>query len=416
MSSFTASDLNTLNSLKISNDPIAYYDFLHSKGDNYALLAKGVVNGDTAAGATARTFASNVAQITGVHPQGLNDNNFKALSRRLMENDFEVRKDLFEDGQSPLNLEYDDIRDYHSNAFSQVLNLPPEAWTVFAPFEYSSLSAAQKQTSWESLLADSGDLTGEFMQSGGMFSVTLTSSYSNLANNPNATAAQIGHALWTESMLVGPDRTQFGGGAASSWFEANGVTDYFVDLLNSTDGNIVIRIQIDIPFTDYVIGNGGEPGGGSGGDDITVTIEYPDNSVLEALDILIYSDPGTIPLGVGIHPDGSQYLKLYHRDGSITTKTGTYDSNGDITLLSTEKTYGKEDGSTFTLTERHDEFDAGGTPTDEAEFELNAPALDYTAELIGTTFGSHTGRLLAGDSALQAVNDNEQMIEEKWYA
>lgn len=65
MPNLTQTDINALQALADARDVIGYYNYLTNKGDLYAPLARGVVEGNTSNGAAARQFAQNYVSFTG---------------------------------------------------------------------------------------------------------------------------------------------------------------------------------------------------------------------------------------------------------------------------------------------------------------------------------------------------------------
>lgn len=101
----TSQELDELRGHVAAGDRIAYYSTLNRFGITYGLLALGVVNNDTTAGAAANEYFLDVSGEEGV---SVSNNELATISLRLMEADFARREAL-----GGADLSVDDIQAYH---------------------------------------------------------------------------------------------------------------------------------------------------------------------------------------------------------------------------------------------------------------------------------------------------------------
>lgn len=201
----TQSDINQLRTYRDSGtvaDALNYWGLLESKGYQYATIAKDVVTGGSGFGEAARQFAENVGLLEGARGS-IASAEWNTISVELMQADFGAIEAMFKGGQPVVRLFLDDIRAYHTSVFA-LHDLPPAAWTVFAPTVVGNPSVAEQEAIWQDILdLGTGGTAQEFIAAAGIGLITMF----NGILDPQASAADTQlAALWTEAVFFGPDR------------------------------------------------------------------------------------------------------------------------------------------------------------------------------------------------------------------
>lgn len=183
-------------------DVLNYYGFLENKGYQYATLAEDVVTGGSGFGETARKFAENVGQITGTKAS-ISASEWNTISKRLMEEDFAAREQVFNNGSHVVHLGVESIRTYHTTVFGEI-GLPAAAWTAYAPTVVGNPSTAHQEAIWQDMLdLGTGGTAQEFVAAAGIGLITLFQG----VLDPQATGADTQlAALWAEAVFFGSDR------------------------------------------------------------------------------------------------------------------------------------------------------------------------------------------------------------------
>lgn len=154
MSGLTQKDIDILGQYARGNNRELYWNYLAQKpgNDGYGLLALGVVRNDSAPGATANAFASDIAAREGVH---LTERQWDAVGRDLIKQDFVRRQSHFEKGEVALalNLPAKAIQDAHDAAFAKH-GIPVNAWTPRELLENARKNAGEPESEriWDVML------------------------------------------------------------------------------------------------------------------------------------------------------------------------------------------------------------------------------------------------------------------------
>lgn len=274
----TQNDVNLLESFRDNGQVADYWGFLASKEYLYANLALDVFQGTQGAGNVARLFAQNVGAITGTNPD-LSGNEWAEISQGLMSADFNLRQAMFDNGNSVVELSGQQIEDYHTVVF-QGANLPPDAWTAFAPLNIGNPDAATKEARWDAMVS--------FFNGGGWQAVAswtqanLVPGYVYANDFVSGLAGLSGDAyhavLWDWAFFAGSD---FSGGAIKGFFSSGDIEPYVIQapdgdwvIGGSNEDNILIQgasddaIMIGYDGNDTLYGNSGKDVlyGGKGSD------------------------------------------------------------------------------------------------------------------------------------------------------
>ncbi|CNF50710.1 putative serine protease [Yersinia bercovieri] len=147
-----------LESHKESKDPGPMYNYLASKGDRYAVLANGVVRGDSLAGAMAiyymeRTAADHNKPITEVHLKNIR---FDMAGGYLDTLDSRLKKSS--DGILYGDINHKEAWKFHNEEFKRH-GLPPETWTLDPVF--NAIQETSRPTYWQHVLNAAGKPTEE---------------------------------------------------------------------------------------------------------------------------------------------------------------------------------------------------------------------------------------------------------------
>ena len=254
----TQSDINALQAFVTSGDTNGYYDYLTNKGDQYAVLAKGVANGDTSEGAAARQFAQNYTAFNG--GGNISGTAWATLSINLMNRDFVTRQTAFANNTESLNLNYETIRDYHRAAF-EADGLAKEAWTLWIPQENTGLSNGAKEANWDDFLSSSKSSAQSYFNAFNLGAFAYSKLQNALSQHEQSAAASL--EAWWEAMIGKNDFESRG--AIVAYLSGQAAIDPYSIAIN---GNVIF--------------------GGSDGDDVMVQ-----NSTQNAL-IIGYAGADTI--------------------------------------------------------------------------------------------------------------------------
>nr|WP_314492880.1 S8 family serine peptidase [uncultured Pseudomonas sp.] len=177
----TQEDLDQARFLFDSSGPAAAYDFLESKGSNYAKLANGVAKEKGYAGNTAIAYMKQVY---------FEKHGIEMPSAKLEEVKFLMGKGALEAYQKNLNeklldpdIKLDQAVSFHEKAFITA-DLGPEYWTLDSILKV--LPEQEREAYWNRTLNLAGDFTGEVMIAANTF-IELTW-HATADQNPEALA------------------------------------------------------------------------------------------------------------------------------------------------------------------------------------------------------------------------------------
>ena len=158
--------LSDLRKLRDAGDAGGYYRRLSQAGDRYGDLAGGVVNANTLSGMIANGF------LRGSAGHYVSNATISQIISGLMTADFAARSKAVTDGRSPLNLDYNAIRNYHANVLEKN-GLNAGNWTAETPLNlagryfdqlgFSSADAA-KQHLWDQMLQNGNDILNPVLE------------------------------------------------------------------------------------------------------------------------------------------------------------------------------------------------------------------------------------------------------------
>lgn len=151
MSNLTTVQLNELQAYVTAGNRLSYWTKLaqfqaaQGQDNRYALMALGVAADNTMAGEIANEYMRYIAVREG-RPLSAQDE--YDIGRSIMTDDFFLRQN-----SGGANLNVNDIRDYHTDAFA-AKSLPPETWTAYQVLEvlgdafWTTLLNADSQADW----------------------------------------------------------------------------------------------------------------------------------------------------------------------------------------------------------------------------------------------------------------------------
>lgn len=131
--------------------PAAMYAYLERFGDRYARLANGVVNGDSIGGNAALRHMTAVAQE---HGKTLSDEQVNLVRHNMAKAYLKLLEARTNKGNAELEPTWREALAFHKQVFKD-LDLPPEAWTLYTPFDVCT--DEQNAQNWGSALAAAGD-------------------------------------------------------------------------------------------------------------------------------------------------------------------------------------------------------------------------------------------------------------------
>ena len=152
----TTNDLTHAQGLLNNGQLSAMYDFLASKGDRYAVLAKGVVEGNTVSGKAALEFMEHTAKQQG---KVWTEANAQEIRIEMATKYLETLSGITgSDGTIRREIRAEEAQLFHDQVFRDS-GLGKEAWTLHTPFKMLGEEAAQ--TYWEDVLASADDFGAE---------------------------------------------------------------------------------------------------------------------------------------------------------------------------------------------------------------------------------------------------------------
>jgi len=133
MSSFSlnVSEILELKQYLNNGDAAGYYNYLASKGSQYAEIAYGAVTDAGFAGIVANNYLESEALERGII---LTQELKSSIMQTIMQEDYELRKNPVKNGI----LTVEDVSKVHKDAFTR-LDLPPELWTVYVLSELGAV-------------------------------------------------------------------------------------------------------------------------------------------------------------------------------------------------------------------------------------------------------------------------------------
>ena len=395
----TQADMNALEAFKNQGPEglTNYYGLLQIKKYPYAELAKGVVLGNTSSGSVARKFAENVGKMTGLKPS-ISGEEWIQISKRLMEEDFSARQSLFSNGQSVVELPVKTIRDYHSKVFRE-FNLPPEAWTAYAPTVIGNPDTSLQEGIWNIFLESINSTAEEYLAAFSALIFTFRGIVFLEEGSPDEKLA----ALWLLAMFFGPDRNNPDGAIQKFFSGEADLQPYHIQtpggaILGGTqEGETLIS---GAGLEDTLIGYGGNDSlfsndkddtlFGNGGNDLLQG--GPGNDILVGGDDKFSeSDDGT---------DTASYMSA--ASGIVVNLSGddlqvSDDGDGGMdTLYSVENIIGSPFNDIITGNNTNNLFE-GGMGVDEYRFSI-------TESFINSDIGHDT---IIDDDGLIVINDTE---------
>ena len=147
---------------KESKDPGPMYDFLASKGDRYAILANGVVKGNSISGAMAN---QNIEGVADSYHQPMTDARLKAINYNMAGGYLNTQQSRLDN--SPTGIIHGDIDHkqaarFHNRVFNEH-GLPSKAWTLDPVFR--AIDEKSRPAYWQQVLNAAGKPKEELMLS-----------------------------------------------------------------------------------------------------------------------------------------------------------------------------------------------------------------------------------------------------------
>ena len=155
--SITQDDLKHAQELRNNGQLSEMYDYLASKGDRYAVLAKGVVEGNTVLGAAALEFIEHTAKNQG---KTWTEANAQDIAGQMATGYLQTLTTIAGDsGVVNRQIMFEEAQFFHDDVF-QKSDLGKEAWTLHTPAKLLGQDGTQEY--WEEVLYSAGDSNKEF--------------------------------------------------------------------------------------------------------------------------------------------------------------------------------------------------------------------------------------------------------------
>nr|WP_261372126.1 hypothetical protein [Yersinia bercovieri] len=141
-----------LESHKQSKDPGPMYNYLASKGDRYAVLANGVVRGDSLAGAMAIYYMERTAAD---HNKPLTEDQIKDIRFDMAGEYIDVLKNRLDISTGTIygDINHREAGEFHNKVFDKH-GLPPETWTLEPVF--NAIQETSRPIYWQHVLNAAG--------------------------------------------------------------------------------------------------------------------------------------------------------------------------------------------------------------------------------------------------------------------
>ena len=155
--SITQDDLKHAQELRNNGQLSEMYDYLASKGDRYAVLAKGVVEGNTVSDAAALEFMEHTAKNQN---KTWTATNAQDIVGQMATGSLQTLTTIAGDsGVVNKQIDFKQAQVFHDDVF-QKSGLGKEAWTLHTPAKLLGQDGTQEY--WEEVLYSAGDSNKEF--------------------------------------------------------------------------------------------------------------------------------------------------------------------------------------------------------------------------------------------------------------
>ena len=138
---------------KESKDPGPMYDFLASKGDRYAILAKGVAREDSIAGGMA---IHNMESVGGRHNKPLTETDIKNIRYDMAHGYLNTQQNRLYESLTGIiygDIDHKQAAQFHDSVF-EMHGLPAQAWTLTEVF--NAMTKDSRPIYWEQTLSTGG--------------------------------------------------------------------------------------------------------------------------------------------------------------------------------------------------------------------------------------------------------------------